>query len=84
MGGKRPGAGPKVNISEKLVAIDVALQMDVGLSHARVLIREWGSAERIIGSERVHNLRKWGFSKRGPNTWSITGKPTLTGGRRRG
>jgi hypothetical protein len=52
-----------VNIPEKLVAIDVALQMNAGLSHARALIREWGSAERIIGRDRVRDLRRWGYSK---------------------
>jgi hypothetical protein len=65
-GGKRPGAGGKVNIPERLILLDVALGMGVGLSRARQLIREWRGAERIIGDRRCHDLRRWGFSKDGP------------------
>ena len=52
-GGKRHGAGRKIDIPRRLVELDVALKLCVGLDHARRLLREGGSPEVFLGSKEV-------------------------------
>jgi hypothetical protein len=40
-GGKRPGSGLKVNIPAKIIALAVALKLDIGLYQAREQIKGW-------------------------------------------
>ena len=64
-GGKRHGAGRKVDIPARLIELDVALKLCIGLGHARRILREGGSPEVLIGSKRWRDLLRWGSSRAG-------------------
>jgi hypothetical protein len=61
-GGKRPGAGRKVDIPRRLCELDVAVRYNVGVDHARRMIRE-GSLRFYLKEERIRDLIEWGSGK---------------------
>jgi hypothetical protein len=63
-------AGHKLDIPKRLIELDVAQSLCVGLTQARRLIRDY-SAAGCIGAKRVRDLRKWGSSKNGPQYLAV-------------
>ena len=63
-GGKRPGAGAKADIPTKIIALGVAILFDVGLAHARKMLRDGWTPETLVGVKRARKFRRLGASKR--------------------